>query len=263
MFNLKQAAFVAAGVAALAGCMQKPVDTKPIEAMIRAHTDAWVQAYNAGDADKIVAGYTDDAIVMPPDVPAAVGKDAIKQFIVADMAASKTAGASFALDSGDTIGVSGDLAWHSGNLPRERVGRHLDSHREVSRGVAPGQGQLADHPGHLEFRRAGRRPGAAAAAAQGRGAQEEKEEQEEIIRLAGRPVAARPRPDPDLEPLGSGLEVGVAVQFLFVEALERLALGHASCALRAPRARNRAPAPGPARRRRTPCTRAPCWRCRP
>ena len=116
MFKLKQAAFVAAGVAALAGCMQKPVDTKPIEAMIRTHTDAWVQAYNAGDADKIVAGYTDDAIVMPPDAPAAVGHDAIKQFIVADMAASKTAGASFALDSGDTIGVSGDLAWHSGNF---------------------------------------------------------------------------------------------------------------------------------------------------
>ena len=116
MFKLKQAAFLAAGLAVLAGCMQKPVDTKPIEAMIRAHTDAWVQAYNSGDADKIVAGYTDDAIVMPPDVPAAVGKDAIKQFIVADMASSKTAGASFALDSGDTIGVSGDLAWHSGNF---------------------------------------------------------------------------------------------------------------------------------------------------
>jgi ketosteroid isomerase-like protein len=81
--------------------------------MIRAHTAAWVEAYNAGDADKLVAGYTEDAVVMPPDAPAATGHEAIKQFLVADMAASKAAGATFALD-GDTLGVSGDLAWHSG-----------------------------------------------------------------------------------------------------------------------------------------------------
>jgi ketosteroid isomerase-like protein len=115
MFKLKQAALLAAGVAVLAGCMQKPQDSAPIEAMIRTHTNGWVEAYNAGDADKIVAGYTDDAVLMPPDAPAAVGHDAMKQFLVTDMAAAKTSGTTLALDS-DTIGVSGDLAWHSGTF---------------------------------------------------------------------------------------------------------------------------------------------------
>ena len=115
MFKIKEAAVLAAGVAVLAGCAQKPQDTKPIEAMIRTHTTAWVDAYNSGDADKIVAGYTDDAIVMPPDAPSAAGHDAIKQYITTDMAASKAGGATFALDAGDAIGVNGNLAWHSGN----------------------------------------------------------------------------------------------------------------------------------------------------
>jgi ketosteroid isomerase-like protein len=115
MFKLKETAVLAAAVTALAGCMQKPVDTAPIEAMIRTHTTGWIDAYNSGDADKIVAGYTDDAILMPPDAPAATGHEAIKQYIVTSMAESKTAGATMALDS-DTIGVSGDLAWHSGTF---------------------------------------------------------------------------------------------------------------------------------------------------
>ena len=115
MFKLKQAALIAAGLAALAGCTQtaKPPDTTADEAAIRAFTATWVEAYNAGDADKIVAGYAEDAILMPPDAPAAASHDAMKQFLVTDMAASKAAGVSFALDK-DEVGVTGDLAWHSG-----------------------------------------------------------------------------------------------------------------------------------------------------
>ncbi len=81
--------------------------------MIRAHATGWVEAYNAGDADKASASYADDAVLMPPDAPASTGKDAIKQWLATDMSNAKAAGASFALDS-QTIGVSGDLAWNSG-----------------------------------------------------------------------------------------------------------------------------------------------------
>ena len=115
MFKIKGLVLVAAGFGLLAGCTAKAPDTAAIEAMIRAHTTAWVEAYNAGDADKITASYADDAVVMPPEAPAAAGHDAIKQYLVGDMAASKAAGATFALDT-DTIGVSGDLAWHSGTF---------------------------------------------------------------------------------------------------------------------------------------------------
>ena len=115
MFKLRGLVLVAAGLTVLAGCTAKTQDPAPIEAMIRAHTTAWVEAYNAGDADKIVKSYTADAVLMPPEAPGAVGPDAMKQFLVADMAASKAKGATFALDD-DAIGVSGDLAWHSGKF---------------------------------------------------------------------------------------------------------------------------------------------------
>lgn len=116
MIKFKRAVLFAAGLAALAGCAQKGPDSAAIEAMIRAHTTTWVDAYNAGDADKASASYADDALLMPPDAPAVTGRDAIKQYLATDMAASKAAGASFALDGGDSFGVSGDLAWHSGNF---------------------------------------------------------------------------------------------------------------------------------------------------
>lgn len=115
MSHFRNAAMVAAGLAMLAGCAKTgaPVDTAADEATIRANTVAWVEAYNAGDLDKIVAMYTNDAILMPPDAPAATGHEAMKQFLAADIAASKAAGVGFALDT-EASGVSGDLGWHSG-----------------------------------------------------------------------------------------------------------------------------------------------------
>jgi ketosteroid isomerase-like protein len=115
MSNLKRVALVAASLGLLAGCSAKAPNTAAIESMIRAHTTAWVDAYNSGDADKIVAGYADDAVLMPPEAPAAVGREAMKQYLVGDMATSKAAGNTLALDN-DSIGMSGDLAWHSGNF---------------------------------------------------------------------------------------------------------------------------------------------------
>ena len=104
-----------AGLAVLAGCAAKAPDTAAVTAMIRTHTTAWVDAYNAGDADKVTASYAEDAVLMPPEAPGATGKEAIRQYLVGDMAASKVAGATFALDA-DAVGVSGDLAWHSGTF---------------------------------------------------------------------------------------------------------------------------------------------------
>src|SRR3954470_9047344 len=113
MFKFKQAALIGAALGLLAGCGPKAPDTAAVATMLRAHTTAWVDAYNSGDADKIVAAYTEDAVLMPPDAPAVTGKEAMKQYLAPDMAGAKAAGNTLALDS-DTSGVSGDLAWHSG-----------------------------------------------------------------------------------------------------------------------------------------------------
>ncbi len=102
---------------ALSGCAgtNAPADTKADTDAISASTVAWAAAYNSGDADKIAAMYTDDAIMMPPNAPAAASHEAMKKYLADDMAAAKAAGLSLALDS-EASGVSGDLAWHSGTF---------------------------------------------------------------------------------------------------------------------------------------------------
>ena len=115
MYKLRGVGAAAAALVLLAGCAAKGPDTAAVSSMMRKDTAAWVDAYNAGDADKIVAMYADDAVVMPPEAPAMVGHEAVKQYLTTDMAASKAAGATFALDT-DTVGVSGDLGWHSGTF---------------------------------------------------------------------------------------------------------------------------------------------------
>jgi hypothetical protein len=53
---------------ALSGCVavQAPVDTSADEAALKAATNAWLAAYNAGDVEKIVSLYADDGVLMPP-----------------------------------------------------------------------------------------------------------------------------------------------------------------------------------------------------
>ena len=84
------------------------------EATIRAGTATWNEAYNAGEVDKIVALYADDTVVMPPNVPAVSGREALKAYLTKDVAASRAAGL-VAKDGTSSVGVSGDLAWHAGS----------------------------------------------------------------------------------------------------------------------------------------------------
>ena len=71
------------------------------DATLRSGTAAWAKAFNAGDADGIVALYADAAVVMPPGATAVRGKSEMKAYFVKSIAESQSAG---------------DLAWHSGAL---------------------------------------------------------------------------------------------------------------------------------------------------
>ena len=53
------------------------VDVEADIAAIKGLLDDWYAAYNAGDSDKIVSLYTEDAMIMEPDEPTQVGKEAI------------------------------------------------------------------------------------------------------------------------------------------------------------------------------------------
>src|SRR5882762_9117972 len=115
MPHLQRVALVAIGLFAIAACTPPIADTSADEAVMRNGTKAWVDAYNAGDADRIVALYADDGVVMPPDQSVVAGHEALRKYLVADIAGSKAGGASFVLGE-ESSGVSGNLGWHSGSF---------------------------------------------------------------------------------------------------------------------------------------------------
>ena len=105
---------MAAGLLALAGCQQAPKSTDADKSEIEGATRALAVAYNAGDADGVMKLYAEDAVVMPPGMPALFGHAAIREFIAGDSAAAKAAGVMLTIEHGDSVGISGDIAWHTG-----------------------------------------------------------------------------------------------------------------------------------------------------
>jgi uncharacterized protein (TIGR02246 family) len=110
-------ALVIGTVIALSACAPAPpppVDTAAEEAALKAITAAWLSAYNAGDVEKIVALYAEDAVLMPPHAAVATGHAAIRAFLTTDTAAAKAAGVKL-VPGAATAGVAGDTGWESGS----------------------------------------------------------------------------------------------------------------------------------------------------
>jgi uncharacterized protein (TIGR02246 family) len=110
-------ALVVGTVIALSACAPAappPVDTAAEEAAVKAVTAAWLAAYNAGDVEKIVALYAEDAVLMPPHTAVATGHAGIRAFLTADTAAAKAAGVKL-VPGAATAGVAGDTGWESGS----------------------------------------------------------------------------------------------------------------------------------------------------
>jgi uncharacterized protein (TIGR02246 family) len=89
-------------------------DTAADEAALKAATLTWLEAYNAGDVEKIVALYAEDAVLMPPHAPVANGHAAIRAFLTADTTGAKAAGIKL-VPGTSTAGVAGDTGWESGS----------------------------------------------------------------------------------------------------------------------------------------------------
>lgn len=115
MQALKPAALLCSALFAFASLAATASDPGSPDATFRAGTAEWMAAYNAGDANRIIALYADEAVVMPPDAPAAAGQAAIRDFLIKDMATSKSAGVTLRDVSSET-GTSGDLGWHAGRF---------------------------------------------------------------------------------------------------------------------------------------------------
>lgn len=118
MYFLRQALLVTFGVLTLlASPGARSADNPAADKAFRAGTAEWMAAYNAGDVDRIVALYTETAVMMPPDAPAVTGPAAMRAFLAENIATSKAAGITLASGASATAtGASGDLGWHSGTF---------------------------------------------------------------------------------------------------------------------------------------------------
>ena len=63
----------------LFSCIASAADTKAIEQDLRDLDDQWSTAARAKDLEKTVSFYSADAIVMPPNAPAATSSEAIRK----------------------------------------------------------------------------------------------------------------------------------------------------------------------------------------
>ena len=98
---------------ALSGCAPAGprVDVEADEEAIRTVDGQMVAAISAGDLDRWLGFFTEDAIMMPPNAPAVVGKEAIREF-VSDLMASTDFAVSHDLGKVE-VSRGGDLAYVS------------------------------------------------------------------------------------------------------------------------------------------------------
>jgi uncharacterized protein (TIGR02246 family) len=113
---------------------QQMPDTRAAdEAAIRSINPTWFKAYNAGDANAIVALYANDAVVNAPGVPAVRGQDAIREFFTKEVASAAAAGMTQSGGATTDAGVSGDLGWEWGTYTvKDKSGAVVDTGKYVT-----------------------------------------------------------------------------------------------------------------------------------
>lgn len=91
---------------------QATSDTRADEATLRKLDDEWSKAAGARDVDKTVSYYTDDAVVMPPNIPTLTGKEAARDLWKSMLSSPSFTGGWKATKV--EVARSGDLAYVSG-----------------------------------------------------------------------------------------------------------------------------------------------------
>lgn len=91
----------------------QPANLAQEEAAIRATDAQWLAAVKSRDVEKTISFWSDDAIILPPDMPPVVGKKAIRDY-VAGAFASPEFSIIWELDK-VVVASSGDMAYATGN----------------------------------------------------------------------------------------------------------------------------------------------------
>lgn len=96
---------------AMAACGKSAPDTSAASSAIRSSQDAWYKSFNSGDGAAVAALYADDAVVMAPNVPAARGIAAIRDYYSKSAPEFQATGLTAVEGPIGDLGISGDLAW--------------------------------------------------------------------------------------------------------------------------------------------------------
>ncbi len=108
---------------------EAPSDT----AAILAVDQAWLKAYNGGDAKAIAALYEENAVLLAPGSRAVTGRAAIQAWFAKDTAESAKAGVVFFLDPKPVAGSNGNLGWASGTYTvKDKAGKVIDTGKYLS-----------------------------------------------------------------------------------------------------------------------------------
>jgi len=110
--TIRSALTVAILTTTVACSLTAPAPPHGDRAAIQSLSKAHATAFFSGDIDTIVSAYAEDAVVIPPDAPAAQGRDAIRKLFAASMATAKP-GQSEVFEN-YVVEVSGDMGWDSG-----------------------------------------------------------------------------------------------------------------------------------------------------
>ncbi|MGA3028018.1 MAG: DUF4440 domain-containing protein [Bryobacteraceae bacterium] len=107
----------------LTGCTQAAPDTRAADVKaLRDNEAQWNQEFVSKDAEKLVAHYAADAVLMSPGMPPSVGKDAIRRTLeemVGDPALSLKFEASKV-----EVGKGGDIGYTQGSYKMTMTGPH-------------------------------------------------------------------------------------------------------------------------------------------
>ena len=101
-----------------AGCTPAAPPARDVaadKAKMQADATSWFDYLAKGDPDGMANLYAEDALLLPPGVPAISGRAAIRMFLANEVGTMKSAG--LAIKNGTVTGVdvAGDMGWISGN----------------------------------------------------------------------------------------------------------------------------------------------------
>ncbi|MGI9038790.1 MAG: YybH family protein, partial [Gemmatimonadota bacterium] len=121
-------ALLAMPATATAQEMQQVSDEMPSEAEVRAQVEAadaaFLAAFNSGDAAAMAATYTEDAHALPPGAPALEGREPIKEYFAAGIAAM--GGAQMSFETWETHAMGDAVVSIGGYTITTADGAHLD-----------------------------------------------------------------------------------------------------------------------------------------